>query len=133
MNKWRLQLNKKTAKKKKLSPVKKSKGTGKKLIPKGVSGNPNGRPKGTKNKFTDLKNAFLQVFDKLGGVEGFFQWASKNNLNKTQFYHMITKLLPKTVDVNAGDSMVEYIKIMQQIFNKAENGAKKKKRWYGYY
>ena len=32
----------------------------------GSSGNPNGRPLGSKNKFTTLKNAFIETFEELG-------------------------------------------------------------------
>lgn len=113
---------KSTKRKTKRKPVKKTKKKLKSNLPKKflTEGGP-GRTKGSKNKFTDLKNAFLQVFDKLGGVEGFFQWASKNNLNKTQFYHMITKLLPKAIDVSASDSMTEYVTLMSRLW-----GSKKK-------
>lgn len=37
-----------------------------------------GRPKGAKNKFTNLKSAFLQTFEEIGGVEGLAIWAKKN-------------------------------------------------------
>ena len=36
----------------------------------GKSGNPNGRPKGAKNRYTEIKESFLKAFDKLGGSNG---------------------------------------------------------------
>jgi hypothetical protein len=56
-----------------------------------------GRPKGSKDKFTDLKQAFLDAFEQTGGTEGLAEWA-KNKDNKAQFYQMVTKLLPKQID-----------------------------------
>ena len=56
-----------------------------------------GRPKGSKNKFTTLKQAFLDAFEELGGVEGLVEWAEKNSHTKEQFYKMITKMLPTHV------------------------------------
>jgi len=116
------------AKKKKIVSVSKTKKKHKTNLPEKYlrNGGP-GRPKGSKDKFTDLKNAFLTAFDNLGGIEGLTEWAKKNNNNKTQFYHMITKLLPKTVDVNAGDAMHNYVHVMQKIFAKTECGVKKPK------
>ena len=35
----------------------------------GSSGNPNGRPLGSKNKFTTLKNTFIEAFEELGEVD----------------------------------------------------------------
>ena len=77
------------------------------------SGNPNwtkgkprpekaGRKKGTPNKFTDLKQAFLDVFDQIekkslekeSEVKSFFQWAIKNDRNQGTFYQMVAKMLP---------------------------------------
>ena len=59
-----------------------------------------GRPKGSKNKFTDLKNAFLEAFEELNGTEGLVKWAKMNNRNRAQFYQMITKMLPSNVSLD---------------------------------
>ena len=48
-----------------------------------------GRPKGSRNRYTQLKEAFLEVFNKLGGVDGMVTWAKKNDKNRAQFYHML--------------------------------------------
>ncbi len=66
----------------------------------GKSGNPNGRPKGSKDKFTELKDSFLEAFDRLGGIDGLVEWAKKSNNNRSQFYQMITKLLPRDINLN---------------------------------
>jgi hypothetical protein len=66
-------------------------------------GNPNlpkpgpGRPMGSKNKFTNLKIAFLEVFNRLGGTDGLYQWANQNNHNRGMFYQWLTKMLPAQV------------------------------------
>jgi len=59
-----------------------------------------GRPKGMKNHFTSLKDSFLEVFEKLGGTDGLLEWA-KINRNKSEFYRMVTKMLPANVAVEA--------------------------------
>ena len=51
----------------------------------GSSGNPNGRPLGSKNKFTALKNAFIETFEELDGVDNLVEWA---RANQTEFYRM---------------------------------------------
>lgn len=61
---------------------------------KGQCNNLNGRPKGVPNKATTkIKDAMLEVFERLGGVEAMTIWAMEEK-NKTDFYKMITKLLP---------------------------------------
>lgn len=67
---------------------------GKKGIKKG---NP-GRPKGAKGKVTkNIKENFEAVFEKLGGIDGFFEWAKTNNNTKATFYQMYSKMLPSNV------------------------------------
>ena len=53
-----------------------------------------GRKVGAKNKFTNIKQAFLEAFEKLGGVEGLVAWGKKN---PTAFYAILSKLFPKEV------------------------------------
>jgi len=50
-----------------------------------------------KNKFTNLKEAFLEAFERTGGTEALAEWALQQK-NRMQFYQMITRLLPKQVE-----------------------------------
>ena len=57
-----------------------------------------GRPKGSKDKVSsDVKQWFLDTFEAIGGVD---EMASHFKLakNKTQFYTLLAKLLPKTIE-----------------------------------
>ena len=69
---------------------------------KGQSGNPKGKPKGAVCKFTTLKAAFLNVFERTGGENGLLEWVNASNHNKAAFYQWITKMLP--ADVNVGNA-----------------------------
>jgi hypothetical protein len=57
-----------------------------------------GRPKGKKNKFTTLKDAFIGAFQDVGGQEALAKFAKGKN--KKNFYHMISNMLPKDVHVS---------------------------------
>lgn len=72
---------------------------------KGVSGNPNGRPKGAKDKVSrTVKQNIEETFQKLGGIKGLVEWAEKSNRNKEKVYDWYFSMLPKNVDANvAGD------------------------------
>lgn len=59
--------------------------------------NRNGRPLGAKNKFTTLKDAFLEAFKKTGGADALVAWANKNDHNRALFYQMVTRLFPQEV------------------------------------
>lgn len=58
-----------------------------------------GRPKGCKNKFTNLKHAFMEAFEGMGGAEGLLEWGRKEK-NRGEFYKMLSKLLPKEVQAS---------------------------------
>ena len=74
-----------------------------------------GRPPGTPNKFTNLKQAFLDVFEKIekeseknSDVKSFYQWVLKNDRNRGTFYQLISKMLPSNVTVD-GDMKLIYL------------------------
>ena len=67
---------------------------------KGISGNPKGKPKGAVNKTgAEVRKIFEGVFDRIGGIEKFAQWAKKDE-NRGEFYKLYAKLLPKDLNVN---------------------------------
>jgi hypothetical protein len=53
-----------------------------------------GRPPGSKNKFTNLKTSFLDVFQLRGGTEGLAAWTKKSDHNLAMFYSWIVRMLP---------------------------------------
>jgi len=56
-----------------------------------------GRPQGSKNKYTNLKNVFLQVFEEIGGADGLKEWAKESKYNKRLFYQWLTRMLPTSI------------------------------------
>jgi hypothetical protein len=75
----------------------------------GSSGNPNGRPVGSRNQFTTLKSAFIDAFEEIGGVDNLVEWA---RCNQTEFYKMLARLMPREIkaDVNTGVSLIECLR-----------------------
>ena len=75
----------------------------------GSSGNPNGRPVGSKNQFTTLKSAFIDAFEEIGGVDNLVEWA---RCNQTEFYKMLARLMPREIhaNVNTGTSLIECLR-----------------------
>jgi len=69
-----------------------------------------GRPKGSKNKFTTLKDAFLGVFEDMGGQEELKKWAERSEANRKEFYRMITKMLPTNVAADLSGELTVAIK-----------------------
>jgi hypothetical protein len=54
-----------------------------------------GRAPGAKNRITkDLKTAYLEAFDKRGGMQGLLDWAETA---PDAFYAQISKMLPRNV------------------------------------
>ena len=75
-----------------------------------------GRRKGSKNKITkDLKAAYMEAFDKRGGVQGLLDWAKES---PDAFYSQISKMLPKDVDVNTDGEI-----ILKVIYEQGKAGA----------
>ena len=63
-----------------------------------------GRPKGSKDKFTKMKESFFEAFHsvEVGGTDGLIEWAIRSNENRTQFYKFIVAMMPK--DLNVGSN-----------------------------
>ena len=71
-----------------------------------------GRIKGSKNKFTSLKQAFYDVFNKLGGVDKMLTWVQEDSDNEKFFYQMLSKMLPREVSVTGSiEENVKAIKV----------------------
>jgi hypothetical protein len=72
----------------------------------GQSGNPDGRPKGSKNKVCQsIKQAFKDAFEEMGGVESLVLWGEKN---PTEFYKICARFIP--IDITSGgEKIVQYV------------------------
>ena len=70
-----------------------------------------GRIAGTPNRLTaSIKDNIIQVFGRLGGIEGMANWAMEN---QTQFYQIYAKLLP--TDVKAEVVLSGSIEVNQRV------------------
>lgn len=57
-----------------------------------------GRPKGLQNKTTtSIKNAFIEAFQKRGGVKALLAWADEE---PGEFYKILGKMCPKELEVS---------------------------------
>jgi len=68
-----------------------------------------GRKKGTLNKFTTLKQAYLDAFNnkEMGSTQGLIDAFKVNLFTKREFYKLISKMLPSNVTVD-GDLNVSF-------------------------
>ena len=79
-----------------------------------------GRKKGTPNKFTSLKQSFLDAFqDKdIGGTQGLIEVYKKNDMRKMEFFKLLTKLFPTSItagDENDGEPlMIIYMPVKKE-------------------
>lgn len=76
---------------------------------KGESGNPDGKPKGVKNKLTtSVKEAFKIAFDELQGDDQhkLSEWAKSN---PTEFYKLASKLIPTEIKGEDGKELIKIV------------------------
>jgi len=76
---------------------------------KGKSANPGGRPKGAKGKFTNLKESFLNAYNEGGGDAWLITWAKAN---ETEFFKILSRLLPKEVEVSSKQTPQEQLDLL---------------------
>lgn len=77
-----------------------------------------GRKTGTPNKFTSLKQSFLDAFELTGGTRGLAEWIAKSERNRSMFYGLATKLFPQEVAHSGavdGKLTVEIVRIKDEI------------------
>jgi|CXWL01.1.fsa_nt_gi hypothetical protein len=76
-----------------------------------------GREKGASNKSTrGVKDNILDVFERIGGVKNFAEWAMEN---QTEFYRHYAKILP--LQVNVGGQLDNPITVVKRIIVQSEN------------
>lgn len=71
-----------------------------------------GRPKGTKNKFTSLKEAFLDAFEAAGGTEFIIAFA-KDKQNQAAFLQMLARMLPTSAKVEQSSDIVTTVNFIE--------------------
>ena len=73
-----------------------------------------GRKKGTPNKVSkSAKEAYVEVFERLGGADGLFTWARQDPGNLRDFYNWHSnKLIPTEKDVRVEIGDAEKLKTM---------------------
>ena len=65
--------------------------------------NRKGRPKGSKNKETQIKQGYIEAFTKLGGVKALVEEAKRNpSFRRKLLLETIPSLLPKKAEVDMG-------------------------------
>jgi len=92
---------------------------------KGESGNPNGREKGSKNKFTSLKEEFLKAFhdeDGIDGARGMKKLIKDSTRNKFIFLQMCSRMLPSNVTIDGKMSIT--FQVSEKFMPKTGKGKK---------
>jgi hypothetical protein len=70
---------------------------------KGQSGNPNGRPKGSKNSCSLAKQAFFDIFFEIKGKEKIKELLKDKRNLKYFLFHVIPPLLPRREEITGAD------------------------------
>jgi hypothetical protein len=61
---------------------------------------PGGRPKGVKNRLTNLREAVLEAFDTVGGPEYLVRLAQGTQSDRAAFVGLVSKVLPTQINAN---------------------------------
>ena len=61
---------------------------------------PPGRPKGVRNKLTNLRDAVIEAFDRVGGVDYLVRLANGTQSDRAAFTSLMNKVLPTQINQN---------------------------------
>lgn len=61
---------------------------------------PSGRPKGVRNKLTNLRDAVIEAFDRVGGADYLVRLAEGTQSDRAAFVSLMNKVLPTQVQAN---------------------------------
>lgn len=69
------------------------------IMPGSAALNPMGKQAGAIDKAKAIKEAFLETFERIGGIDELVRWVNESKLNKRDFYKMMLSILPKEMDI----------------------------------
>ena len=120
------------------------------LFKKGQSGNPKGRGKGHLNKFTTLKQSFMDAYSAIGGTGALINWLTTDAKlkyydkkkkkvtvldisgdRKKEFFKMMASMLPKDVTLSGNPDaplQVQFNNIKGMIENACDTGESKREK-----
>lgn len=61
---------------------------------------PAGRPKGVRNKLTNLRDSVIEAFDQVGGTEYLARLANGTQSDRAAFVGLVSKVLPTQINAN---------------------------------
>ena|SRR3990167_3531743 len=87
-----------------------------------------GRKKRTSNHLSheqakSIKQNFIDVFEMLGGKEGFFKFVKSSTTNKRMFYGLYAKMLPKEVVVQGPEENPQLLPFVVEVEGEKPNAS----------
>lgn len=69
-----------------------------------VTGKKVGRPVGSTSKFHSIRQAFVDAFNGMGGMDALLDWGRQPR-HRRDFYLIIAKMLPREVEISGKDGV----------------------------
>ena len=68
-----------------------------------------GSKQGIKHRVTQIREAFYEAFQRIGGIDELVKWIQANPRNKKDFYNLVIKILPREIDLKSEHEEVRLI------------------------